>query len=75
MKSTGLALFVAMSLCIPSLSHSRKVHTFGDSTMCEYDSLKTQKKGWAMYLGDYLVNGWTCANHAVSGQDSRSGYK
>lgn len=50
------------------------MHTFGDSTMAEYDTSATDQRGWGMYLGDYMAQGWRCANHAVCGYDSRRGY-
>ena len=47
----------------------------GDSTMTEYDdSEPTGGRGWGMYFGNFLINGWTHVNLAKGGRDSRGGY-
>ncbi|MBP5257406.1 MAG: Ig-like domain-containing protein [Prevotella sp.] len=51
-----------------------KVHTLGDSTMAPYDENVTNTRGWGMYFGNFLTNGWTSINYAKGGRDSRAGY-
>ena len=47
----------------------------GDSTMTQYDdSEPTGGRGWGMYFGNFLVNGWSHVNLAQGGRDSRGGY-
>jgi lysophospholipase L1-like esterase len=53
---------------------AKKVHTLGDSTMAPYDESATNTRGWGMYLGNFLTNGWTSVNYAKGGRDSRGGY-
>ena len=53
---------------------AKKVHTLGDSTMANYDESVTETRGWGMYFGNFLTNGWTAVNYARGGRDSRSGY-
>ena len=62
---------VAM-LC--TASYAKKVHTLGDSTMAPYDESATVTRGWGMYFGQFLTNGWTSVNYAKGGRDSRGGY-
>ena len=38
---------------------AKKVHTLGDSTMAPYDENVTGTRGWGMYFGNFLTNGWT----------------
>jgi lysophospholipase L1-like esterase len=52
----------------------KKVHTLGDSTMAPYDENTTNTRGWGMYFGNFLTNGWTSVNYAKGGRDSRAGY-
>ena len=58
-----------MSVC------AKKVHTLGDSTMANYDESATVTRGWGMYFGNFLTNGWTSINYAKGGRDSRGGYE
>ena len=51
-----------------------KVHMLGDSTMAPYDENATITRGWGMYFGNFLTNGWTSTNYALGGRDARSGY-
>ncbi|MBP5418403.1 MAG: hypothetical protein J6Y72_01120 [Bacteroidales bacterium] len=51
-----------------------KVHTLGDSTMATYDESATVTRGWGMYFGNFLTNGWTSINYAKGGRDARGGY-
>ncbi len=60
----GLALSVS----------AKKVHTLGDSTMAPYEESATVTRGWGMYFGNFLTNGWTSVNYAKGGRDSRGGY-
>ena len=53
---------------------AKKVHTLGDSTMANYDENVTNTRGWGMYFGNFLTNGWTSVNYAKGGRDSRAGY-
>ena len=53
---------------------NKKVHTIGDSTMAFYDENTTITRGWGMYFGNFLTNGWTSVNYARGGRDSRGGY-
>lgn len=53
---------------------AKKVHTLGDSTMAPYDESATNTRGWGMYFGNFLTNGWTSVNYAKGGRDSRAGY-
>ena len=74
MKSKNYAL-LALLLVLCSLAGSaKKVHTLGDSTMASYDENATQTRGWGMYFGNFLTNGWTSVNYARGGRDSRGGY-
>jgi len=54
---------------------AKKVHTLGDSTMAPYDESATITRGWGMYFGNFLTNGWTSINYAKGGRDSRGGYE
>ena len=53
---------------------AKKVHTLGDSTMAFYNESTTNTRGWGMYFGNFLTNGWTSVNYARGGRDSRGGY-
>ena len=61
------------ALCV--LGNAKKVHTLGDSTMAPYDESATVTRGWGMYFGNFLTNGWTSVNYAKGGRDSRGGYE
>ncbi len=66
---------MALLLMLCTLAGSaKKVHTLGDSTMAPYDENATQTRGWGMYFGNFLTNGWTSMNYARGGRDSRGGY-
>ena len=67
-----MALLVSL-LCIGTVQ-AKKVHTIGDSTMAPYDESATVTRGWGMYFGQFLTNGWTSINYAKGGRDSRGGY-
>ncbi len=53
---------------------AKKVHTLGDSTMAPYNESATVTRGWGMYFGQFLTNGWTSVNYAKGGRDSYGGY-
>ncbi len=57
-----------------TLYGSKKVHTLGDSTMAPYEPSATVTRGWGMYFGSFLTDGWTSVNYARGGRDSRGGY-
>ena len=42
--------------------------------MAPYDESATVTRGWGMYFGNFLTNGWTSINYAKGGRDSRGGY-
>ena len=71
-KFTAILAIVLMA-CLATVS-AKKVHTLGDSTMAPYDESATNTRGWGMYFGNFLTNGWTSANYAKGGRDSRGGY-
>lgn len=68
-------ILVALALLtIGTVQAAKKVHTLGDSTMAPYDESATVTRGWGMYFGNFLTNGWTSVNYAKGGRDSRGGY-
>ena len=70
-------MLVVLALLLPlgtSMQAAKKVHTLGDSTMAPYDESATNTRGWGMYFGNFLTNGWTSINYAKGGRDSRGGY-
>jgi pectin methylesterase-like acyl-CoA thioesterase/lysophospholipase L1-like esterase len=66
-------LAFALMLCSAGFG-AKKVHTLGDSTMAPYEESQTATRGWGMYFGNFLTNGWTSVNYAKGGRDSRGGY-
>ena len=74
-KTKHFVMFMlAFLLMLPCMSVSaKKVHTIGDSTMANYDET-TITRGWGMYFGNFLTNGWTSVNYAKGGRDARQGY-
>ena len=68
------SLLVAMLLTAVADTFAKKVHTLGDSTMAPYDENQTVTRGWGMYFGQFLTNGWTSINYAKGGRDSYGGY-
>jgi len=75
MKRTIYYYFMAMVLLLSTAAgYAKKVHTLGDSTMAPYDESATVTRGWGMYFGQFLTNGWTSVNYAKGGRDSRGGY-
>ena len=74
MKSRNYVLMALLLMLFAVAGSAKKVHTLGDSTMAPYDENATQTRGWGMYFGNFLTNGWTSANYARGGRDSRAGY-
>ena len=69
------ALMAIVMICGSQVQAAKKVHTLGDSTMAPYDESATITRGWGMYFGNFLTNGWTSINYAKGGRDSRGGYE
>lgn len=76
MRKQLLAIIsMAIAMMMPTTTiDAKKVHTLGDSTMANYDENATITRGWGMYFGNFLTNGWTSINYARGGRDSRGGY-
>ena len=74
MKSK-ITAFLTMALMVCSAAiGAKKVHTLGDSTMAPYDESATVTRGWGMYFGNFLTDGWTSVNYAKGGRDTYTGY-
>ena len=71
---TKFLLLMTLVVMLCTASYAKKVHTLGDSTMAPYDESATVTRGWGMYFGNFLTNGWTSINYAKGGRDSRGGY-
>ena len=71
---TKLLFLMTLAVMLCTVSQAKKVHTLGDSTMAPYDESATVTRGWGMYFGNFLTNGWTSVNYAKGGRDSRGGY-
>jgi lysophospholipase L1-like esterase len=72
---TKINVLMALLLMLCAIAgNAKKVHTLGDSTMAPYDENATNTRGWGMYFGNFLTNGWTSVNYAKGGRDSRGGY-
>ena len=74
MKTKIYAMITLALLLCTAVSSAKKVHTLGDSTMAPYDESATVTRGWGMYFGNFLTNGWTSANYARGGRDTYTGY-
>ena len=75
MKTIRIVVFLLCTLLASTVMvQAKKVHTLGDSTMANYDESATVTRGWGMYFGNFLTNGWTSINYAKGGRDSRGGY-
>ena len=75
MKRIRIVVFLLCTLLASTVMvQAKKVHTLGDSTMANYDESATVTRGWGMYFGNFLTNGWTSINYAKGGRDSRGGY-
>lgn len=75
MKAKLLQVLTAVLMLFSIGIQAQKVHTLGDSTMAPYDESATVTRGWGMYFGNFLTNGWTSINYAKGGRDSRGGYE
>ena len=73
-KKSFLLLLMAALLTGSLGIDAKKVHTLGDSTMAPYDENATVTRGWGMYFGNFLTNGWTSVNYAKGGRDTYTGY-
>ena len=71
---TKLFFLLTLAMMLFTASSAKKVHTLGDSTMAPYDENATVTRGWGMYFGNFLTNGWTSINYARGGRDSYGGY-
>ena len=71
---TKILFLMTLVVMLCTASSAKKVHTLGDSTMAPYDESATVTRGWGMYFGNFLTNGWTSINYAKGGRDSRGGY-
>lgn len=69
-----LLFFLALASVVLTCLGAKKVHTLGDSTMQPYDESATVTRGWGMYFGNFLTNGWTSVNYARGGRDTYGGY-
>ena len=74
MKAKIVTLLTAALMVCAATVGAKKVHTLGDSTMAPYDESATVTRGWGMYFGNFLTNGWTSINYAKGGRDSYGGY-
>ncbi len=74
MKTKLLSLLTIALMLFTAAVSAKKVHTLGDSTMAPYDESATVTRGWGMYFGNFLTNGWTSVNYAKGGRDTYSGY-
>ena len=67
---TKLLFMMSLVMLLASTGNAKKVHTLGDSTMAPYDEKATVTRGWGMYFGQFLTNGWTSINYAKGGRDT-----
>ena len=74
MKTKLLSILTITLLLFTAAVSAKKVHTLGDSTMAPYDESATVTRGWGMYFGNFLTNGWTSVNYAKGGRDTYTGY-
>lgn len=74
MKQKIFTCLALLLFVVAASTSAKKVHTLGDSTMAPYDESATVTRGWGMYFGQFLTNGWTSINYAKGGRDSRGGY-
>ena len=65
---------MTFAVLLATAGSAKKVHTLGDSTMAPYDESATVTRGWGMYFGQFLTNGWTSINYAKGGRDTYTGY-
>ena len=63
-----LLFLLSLVVLLAATGSAKKVHTLGDSTMAPYDEKATVTRGWGMYFGQFLTNGWTSINYAKGGR-------
>ena len=68
------SIFLLLLVAFGVTMQAKKVHTLGDSTMAPYDENATVTRGWGMYFGNFLTDGWTSVNYAKGGRDTYTGY-
>lgn len=73
MKRTTILTMLAIALGITLTSATKKVHTIGDSTMANYNTSTEVKRGWGMYMQQFL-DGVEAVNYARGGRDTRIFY-
>lgn len=66
------AMMILLAACMVLPAASIKVHTIGDSTMCNYKESE-ERRGWCQLLQMYL-EGITVNNRALSGRSSKQFY-
>lgn len=74
-KLTALLLILILSVGIVPVSFAAgkvTIYVAGDSTAQSYDAGRAPLTGWAQKLQDYMPDGITVANHAMSGRSSKS---
>ncbi len=67
-------LLISLALMLTWTASAKIVHTLGDSTMAPYDEQTTVTRGWGMFFGQFLTDGWSSINYAKGGRDSYGGY-
>ncbi len=73
-RFTLLCLLALMMGCFGLGIQAQTVHTLGDSTMANYEEDATVTRGWGMYFGNFLTDGWSSINYALGGRDTYGGY-
>ena len=73
MRRTTILTMLAIALGITLTSATKKVHTIGDSTMANYNTSTEVKRGWGMYMQQFL-DGVEAVNYARGGRDTRIFY-
>ena len=75
MKKTAI-FSLCLLVLVPVNGAKRKVHTIGDSTMCEYKPAATPKRGWGMYLQAFFhADSVEVNNRGKSGASTRTFYE
>lgn len=67
------AVIAALCVGFGINANAKKVHTIGDSTMANYNEQTEVKRGWGMYLQQFL-EGIDVVNYARGGRDTRVFY-
>ncbi|MBQ9440526.1 MAG: rhamnogalacturonan acetylesterase [Paludibacteraceae bacterium] len=66
--------FLILLLCSLIPLRAVTIHTIGDSTMANYDSMRVTR-GWGMYLGLFLDDSVRVNNRAKNGSSTRTYYE